>query len=106
MKPMVRMKEWNEVYPNKKLFKFYSKEAFNEFIDGTDIFEYSQSYVLQKWIPGGDESVYFVLYVNDCDGRILGRIGGQKHLQWPLGEGSTAMCEVCNSTLLNSRKII
>ena len=96
LKPTVRKTEWDFAFPNKKLIKFESFYEFEYFTAGRNIFDYSNSYILQKWIDGGDEDVYFVLYAHDLAGSLLGKLGGQKHLQWPTGDGSTSICEICN----------
>ncbi len=100
LKPNVRTKSWNKKFPNEKLLRFDSKHRMLDFLEYFPLFNYSPSYLLQKWVPGNDSSIYFVLYAHDLDGKLLSRIGGRKRLQWPPDFGSTAVCEVCNDEAL------
>jgi len=107
LKPMVRGKSWNTRYPNNKILKFNSSFELSNFLDLEDIFNFSDSYILQKWIEGGDSDIYFVLYAHDLKGNLLGKLGGRKILQWPPLEGSTAICEIYNDkSLINTADLI
>ena len=100
LKPMVRRQSWNKKYPNKKILKFRNAYELSDFLESEDIFNFSKSYILQKWIEGRDSDIYFVLYAHDLNGKLIGKVGGRKILQWPPLEGSTAVCELYNDKSL------
>ena len=47
--------------------------------------------VVQEWIPGGDEEVFFSLHYFTRDLRELGRFAGRKIRQWPPRCGNTTV---------------
>ncbi len=49
--------------------------------------------VVQQFVPGGDDAVYFCLLAVGQDGRVLGAFPGHKIRQWPPLCGGTAACE-------------
>jgi len=89
LKPLVRTEKWDRRFTNDKLIYVASKKHIN--IVPSDIFKLSDSYVVQEWIPGGDENVYFVLaHINEKNNCVS--MAGRKLLQWPVLSGSTASC--------------
>jgi len=88
IKPFYREVLWNASVP-QKVYKL-TKAADLEGI-GLDLFAVCRQYVVQQWIPGGDDRVYFCLFYIDRQGRELGSYTGRKILQWPPGTGSTAI---------------
>ncbi len=48
--------------------------------------------VIQQWIPGGDEDVFFCLQYYDRSSRPLVSFVGKKIRQWPVLSGGTASC--------------
>jgi len=97
IKPLVRTKKWDSRFANDKLIYIASEKYINTIPD--DIFKLSDNFVVQEWIPGGDENVYFVLAHIDEKNNCIG-MAGRKLLQWPVLSGSTASCvSVDNQTL-------
>ena len=48
--------------------------------------------VLQEWIEGGDDQLYFCLQYRNAEGRARASFVGRKLLSWPPGKGATAAC--------------
>jgi predicted ATP-grasp superfamily ATP-dependent carboligase len=48
--------------------------------------------IVQEWIPGGDEAIFFTLQYIDGDGELAGAFTGHKIVSWPPRVGGTAMC--------------
>ncbi|HNX98892.1 MAG TPA: hypothetical protein PKK12_14545, partial [Candidatus Aminicenantes bacterium] len=88
IKPFYREVQWNAAVP-QKIYKL-TRAADLDGI-GLDLFSICRQYVVQQWIPGGDDRVYFCLFYIDRRGRELGSYTGRKILQWPPGTGSTAI---------------
>lgn len=96
IKPLVRSAQWDSQYPNQKFFKINDTQDIPKLLD-RNIFLFSERFVIQKWIPGEDSSLYFVLFSISRSGKVLARFTGQKLLQWPPQEGSTACCIVAEN---------
>ena len=90
VKPLVRTAAWDGPFPALKFFSLAERETPFEHRDR--LFEYSPRYVVQQWIPGGDDEVYFCLAYFDRSGAPRAWYTGRKLLQWPLRTGSTAIC--------------
>jgi predicted ATP-grasp superfamily ATP-dependent carboligase len=89
LKPLVRTEKWDSRFSNDKLIYITDETHIN--VIPADIFSLSESYILQEWIPGGDENVYFVLvHINEKKECVS--MTGRKLLQWPVLSGSTALC--------------
>ncbi len=56
------------------------------------IWPYYQDLVLQEWIPGGDDHLYFCLQYRSAAGEVRGSFVGRKLYSWPPGKGATAAC--------------
>lgn len=108
LKPLVRGAKWDNKYPNKKFFHINSSDDLNEAVDDAELFDYSEKYLMQEWIPGDDASIYFCLFFFDESGKEVAYLLARKIYQWPLFGGSTAVCtEHKNPDLLKlSRKIM
>jgi len=100
LKPLVRMEKWDSTFSSRKFFYLESVESFKKLIEDIDPFEYSERFILQEWVPGGDSEVYFVLFSFDADGKRLVRIGGRKLWQWAPLRGSTAVCQLWHDRAL------
>jgi D-aspartate ligase len=94
LKPRVRTSSWDSVHKNQKFFLLNSEKELHEFVRSSDPFRFSDSYILQEWIPGGDTEVFFVLFAFDENGVMLAECAGQKIWQWPPLSGSTAICRL------------
>ncbi|HHJ34572.1 MAG TPA: hypothetical protein ENJ87_02290 [Gammaproteobacteria bacterium] len=89
IKPLVRTDKWDNRFPNDKLIFVENETDINKV--PSDIFSLSDSYIVQEWVPGGDEDVYFVLLHIDEKSECIS-MAGRKLLQWPVLSGSTATC--------------
>lgn len=89
LKPVVRSLKWENRFPSDKVLKFNSKAEFD--MIKFDFFSATPKVIVQQWIPGGDENVYFCLMYTGKNGCELGCLTGRKLLQWPIGTGSTAI---------------
>ncbi len=90
VKPLVRTAAWDGPFPSLKFFTL--NDIQTPFVHRERLFEYSPRYVVQQWIPGGDDEVYFCLAYFDRGGTPRAWYTGRKLLQWPLQTGSTAIC--------------
>lgn len=57
-----------------------------------NLFVVAKSYIIQEWIPGGDDQIYFCLFYFDRRGKEVCYFTARKLLQWPLQKGSTSIC--------------
>lgn len=48
--------------------------------------------IVQEWIPGDDDAIFFTLQYIASDGRLIGAFTGRKLVSWPPRVGGTAMC--------------
>ncbi len=48
--------------------------------------------VVQEWVPGDDEAIYFCLQYRNEAGQVVASFTGRKLLSWPPGTGATAAC--------------
>ena len=92
-KPLVRTPEWDSVYPDRKFLPCDNSRDVDRLLAEADrLFELSPRYILQQWIPGGDEDVVFCLLAFGAEGEVLESFTGRKLWQWPPLGGSTAIC--------------
>ncbi|MEL6447904.1 MAG: GNAT family N-acetyltransferase [Pseudomonadota bacterium] len=91
IKPSVRDKRWNDHYPSEKLLRIETADDLVR-IDCAVLATLADEYVVQQWIPGDDDAVYFGLCFFDSAGLCRAVVGGRKLFQWPRGGGNTAAC--------------
>lgn len=99
VKPLYRTVYWSQhVPPDKKVMKATSeKDLLNKL---EEIGALDEQLILQEWIPGGDEEIYFCLAYIDRDGKPLALLPGRKLRQYPFLTGVTSMAEsIVNSEL-------
>ena len=96
LKPLVRTSAWDSRHSNRKFFRVGSQSELESILATEKPFEISARFVLQEWIEGTDEDVFFVLFAVAPGGRILAIQGGRKIWQWPPLGGSTALCCSCD----------
>jgi D-aspartate ligase len=92
LKPLVRTPDWDHFNSNDKFVYLNQKQDIRDYRHYQKLFAMVDRYVLQEWIPGGDEQVFFCLFSVDANGHVLDGFSGRKLLQWPLLGGSTAVC--------------
>jgi predicted ATP-grasp superfamily ATP-dependent carboligase len=56
-----------------------------------NLFAVASPLLLQQWVPGGDDAVYFCLVQYDQNGKVANWFCGRKLMQWPPLGGSTAI---------------
>jgi predicted ATP-grasp superfamily ATP-dependent carboligase len=57
--------------------------------------------VVQEYIPGGDNEIYFCFQCYDTSQQLLASLSGRKMRQWPPRCGSTSSCEVVRMNQLD-----
>lgn len=99
IKPLVRSDKWDREFPNEKLIYISSyKDTDNV---PNNLFSLCKRFIVQEWIPGDDEDVFFVLACINKKHEVVS-LAGQKLLQWPTLTGSTATCvSIDNEPLVN-----
>lgn len=89
IKPLVRNYKWDTNYPNSKLICIDNDKDIDNI--PSNIFDLSKRFLVQEWIPGKDEDIYFVLvHINEKNNCVS--LTAKKLLQWPVLSGSTAIC--------------
>jgi D-aspartate ligase len=78
----------------KKAYILDTPKAVKDIADS--IMPYYENLVLQEWISGDDDSIFFCLQYRTADARVVASFVGQKLLSWPPGRGATAACISAN----------
>lgn len=89
VKPYLKTELWERMNPRDKVFKLDGPADYAKLPQG--LFDASPMLVVQRWIPGGDDEVYFRLVYFDRQGREVAGFSGRKLHQWPVDCGSTAV---------------
>jgi len=87
IKPYMKSTSWKEAGLEKGII-FENAEGCSVQLPGLLAIE--KNLVIQEYIPGGDDSVYFCLIYFDSNNVCQGSFCGQKVRQWPLLVGDTA----------------
>lgn len=108
LKPLVRLKKWDQRFTTDKFIYIASYNDARHLSDLEAILDLADKFVLQEWIPGGDDAVYFCLFLFDSRSNAIDSFCGRKLIQWPRLGGSTALAESHkNDSLLEySRNIL
>lgn len=88
IKPFTKTDEWEKVSPLYKVYLLNSRGDIQKI--KFDYFSATKKILVQQWVSGGDESVYFCLMYYDGHGREIAYYTGRKFFQWPPYCGSTA----------------
>ncbi len=88
IKPFVKTEDWDIVSPSDKILKIYSPKDLSHL--KFDLFSVAEKILVQQWVPGGDDSIYFCLVYYGKDHNRLAFYTGQKIFQAPPFCGSTA----------------
>lgn len=76
----------------KKAYRVDSlDQAQQRYVEMRDIFS---DFVIQEWIPGGDDDIYFCLQYRGMDSHCAASFVGRKIRSWPPEVGGTASCSV------------
>jgi D-aspartate ligase len=104
VKPLYRTAYWSQnIPPEKKVLKIDSPADLTQKIKELNIGD--QSLILQEWIPGGDQRVYFCLAYFNEDGEPVALFNGRKLRQYPPLTGVTSMAESIQSHVLSSMAV-
>ena len=90
VKPFWRTDNWLKA-GLKKVYLFNSKKECDEGIN--QIMQFETSLIIQEFIPGGDDEVYFHLMYYNNKPQCIGELTGRKLRQWPVGLGQAACAE-------------
>ncbi|SPP99507.1 conserved hypothetical protein [Candidatus Sulfobium mesophilum] len=92
VKPLYRTAFWSQlVPPEKKVMRATSPRDLIEKIRTLRAMD--QHLIIQEWIPGGDEEVYFCLAYLDRESKALALLTGRKLRQYPPLTGVTSLAE-------------
>ena len=92
VKPLYHTQSWNEfILHNKKVIKANSSSHLKQELE--DLTAIAQPLILQEWISGGDEQVYFCLAYLNRQGEPLALFTGRKLRQYPSLTGNTSIAE-------------
>lgn len=90
IKPEFRDAHWLNHVPSKVLVAS-SKDEYRRYFEELDIA--NRSLVMQEWIEGSDDKVFFCLAYIDRNHDPLAAVAGRKIRQYPRGSGSTSLAE-------------
>ena len=79
------------VPPTKKVIKAFSSKELRQELENWGLLD--KSLIIQEWIPGGDQQVYFCLAYLDRQGKPLALLSGRKLRQYPSLTGVTSIAE-------------
>ncbi len=104
VKPLYRTAFWSQMVPAEK--KVIKAESPRDLLDKIGTLRAAdQHLIIQEWIPGGDEEVYFGLAYLDRESRPLALLTGRKLRQYPSLTGVTSLAEtIRNDDLANLTK--
>jgi len=89
LKPLYRNPEWDRHIPNAKVFILEKKSELKLLPE--DLFSIAPTMLVQQWIPGDDDGIYFCLVYYDKNAELVDYFCGRKLMQWPPLGGSTAV---------------
>lgn len=94
LKPWLRTDKWNKNIKEKGfLLNDYNKleEVFEK------IKKIEKNILIQEYIPGGDDHIYYCLTYYDQQSNCISAFTGRKIRQWPIKTGSTATTIACDN---------
>ena len=87
-KPLYHDKQYSSRF--KKAYKVENKAQLLDLFN--QITPYFSDMILQEWIEGSDENIYFCLAYYDKNSQVINSFSGRKIRSWPLHVGGTASC--------------
>ena len=93
IKPTIRTATYNENAPSKA-FRVYSADELLAIY--STISPWVEEVVIQEWIPGDDDAVFFSLMYFDKGSTCLATVNGQKLRQWHPRTGTASIVESVN----------
>lgn len=99
LKPWMRTEKWSNRFKEKA----FLSQSFKEFeIVYNKVKVIENNILVQEYIPGFDDHVYYCLTYFDERNNCLAAFTGQKIRQWPVRTGSTSTTVLCdNDTIKN-----
>jgi D-aspartate ligase len=88
VKPPVKMAEYLRLF--ERAYKVHSKEEAEAAC--SSILPVAPELVIQEWIEGDDDDIYFCLQYGAADGHAVCSFTGRKLTIWPPDVGETASC--------------
>ena len=88
IKPYEKTDAWEKASPLDKTIRINAKSDLE--VIRFDLFSVSEKILVQQWVPGGDDSIYYCLMYYDEQGKEVAYYTGKKLFQWPPYCGSTA----------------
>jgi D-aspartate ligase len=88
VKPAVKMAEYLQLFA--RAYKVHSKEEAEAVC--SSILPVAPDLMVQEWIEGGDDAIYFCLQYGAADGQAVCSFTGRKLTIWPPDVGETASC--------------
>ena len=88
VKPAVKMTEYLRLFA--RAYKVYSKEEAEAAC--SSILPVAPDLVVQEWVEGHDDNIYFCLQYGAADGHAVCSFTGRKLTIWPPDVGETASC--------------
>jgi D-aspartate ligase len=102
LKPFIRKPEWN-IAGLPKAFKCDDRSQLISCYNESKCID--NHLLLQEWIPGGDDHVYYCLiYFNDKT-ECLSWFSGQKIRQWPVTVGTASSTKPASDEILHQETI-
>lgn len=102
VKPYTKSQTWKDAGLEKGII-FKNKETCNNNMH--ELFKIENNLILQEYIAGGDDSVYFCLVYFDENHKSQGSFCGKKVRQWPLLVGDTASAIPCENGEIEAETI-
>jgi predicted ATP-grasp superfamily ATP-dependent carboligase len=93
LKPDVKSERWAELSPAKV---FVAEDGAALERTWEQCRDWSDRFVVQEWVEGGDESMYSYYAFISEDRRIVAECVGHKIRQWPRLTGSGTLSEICD----------
>lgn len=90
LKPALKSRAFANRSPRKAFKAADAQDLIDAYLLAS---QWTDGFVLQEWIPGGDERIAFCLTYVDRDGNPRAVFPGRKLRQWPPECGNTALCE-------------
>ncbi len=87
LKPVVKTERYQRLF--KKAYKIESLVRLRELVTEIDG---AAELIVQEWIEGGDDAIFFCLQYRDAPDRAVARFTGRKLRSWPPQTGGTASC--------------
>ena len=92
IKPTYKTVTWWEECPEIKAYRADTRKEFEQTIAAIRQY-YTGDLIIQEWIPGNDNMIYFCLMYYNKQGELCESFSGRKLIQWPPQLGNTCIAE-------------